>query len=62
MTLALPINIILSAIVFIAIVGFLAAAIRPARRVPTNAPASGRASTSNRPAVALAAAPARGLS
>lgn len=60
-TLAATINLILSAIVFTAIVGFLAAAIRTARRVTTIAPASSRASSSNRRAVAMAAAPARGL-
>ena len=38
MTAALTINLILSAIVFTAIVGLLAAAIRPARHVATNAP------------------------
>jgi hypothetical protein len=61
MTLAITINLILSAIVFTAIVGLLATAIRPARRVAMNAPASGRASSSNRPGVAVAAAPAGGL-
>lgn len=60
-TLAITIDLILSAIVFTAIVGFLAAAIRPARRVTTIAPASSRASSSNRPPVALPVAPARGL-
>lgn len=61
MTLAITINLILSAIVSTAIVGFLVAAIRPARRVATNTPASGRASSSNRRPVTAAAAPARGL-
>lgn len=42
MTLAITINLILSAIVFMTIVGFLAAAIMPPRRGITPAPASGR--------------------
>lgn len=59
MTLAITINLILSAIVFTAIVGFLAAAIRPARRITTNAPASSRTPSYNRPPAT--AAPAGGL-
>lgn len=47
MTLAITINLILSAIVFTAIVGFLAAAIRPAGRIK-HSHASSR-SPSNRP-------------
>ena len=61
MTLVLTLNLILSAIVFTAIVGFLATAIRPARRVATSAPASGRAPSSSRRAATAGAAPARGL-
>jgi hypothetical protein len=60
MTLVITVNLILSAMVFIAVVGFLARAIRPARRVAMNAPASGRASSSNRHPVIVAAATALG--
>lgn len=59
MTLAITINLILSAIVFTAIVGFLAAAIRPARRIATAAPESTPTPSSNRPRAA--AAPAHGI-
>ena len=48
MTLAITINLILSAVVFAAVVGSLAAAIRPSRRIATPAPASGRTTSFSR--------------
>jgi hypothetical protein len=55
MTLTITINIILSAIVFTTVLGFLAAAIKPARQVIATTPGRTQTPCANRPPAAAAA-------
>jgi hypothetical protein len=61
MTLAITINLILSAVVFAAIVGALTAAIRPSRRIAAPTPTSARAMSNNRTSRQAKRHPAGGL-